>query len=130
MKPEYNLSDGRTVVSEEELSGFLPGTILRDGCGLPMWLHEHYGWCAHNGSYDISPESVILDGAPLEVLYAPSETREEVLDRVALVAAKNALNDTQWTSHGANAANELGVFMEPSDYEYVASRIENAEVTL
>ena len=84
------------VKSVPELEVLPEGTILVDRNGGAVW-RSIFGWCSNNGTQNITPSLLIVDGAPLTILYIPGrapiltipDPDIEKLEIIATAAAKH-----------------------------------------
>ena len=68
----------REIKTLEELAALPEGAILVDRGGVALQRqHRLYGgWTCINGARDIRPDDLIDEGAPLILLWEPSEERD------------------------------------------------------
>ena len=59
------------ITTAAELDALPVGVVLLDCRQFPVWRETHFGWRTANGGTRVGSDLVILDGAPLTVLYRP-----------------------------------------------------------
>ena len=84
----------RTITTAAELDALPVKVVLLDEGGWPVWRDPHTGWCASNGTQGIPADLLIADGAPLTVLFDPSDPAPAppVAPEAAVEALREALN--------------------------------------